>query len=221
MGVMNPNTEEFVARHVPWFLPAWRRLDEFVMRLDVARYMWLYVHGGVYADLDVQATNDMTPWLLDADVVLPSSYGSHEKLKGCWRHTRYHHRTQGRCGVHVGNWWMASKPGHPLWLEMLTYVSDNVDVYCNARKRRDEVSALGHLRVDWACRTRKSASFAFAEAAAQPHCFGSILFPCAELGCRQLEEVASGHPLQQGSGRVGMKATRLVKALTDTACGVR
>ena len=137
MGVMNPNTEEFVARHVPWFLPAWRRLDEFVMRLDVARYMWLYVHGGVYADLDVQATNDMTPWLLDADVVLPSSYGSHEKLKGCWRHTRYHHRTQGRCGVHVGNWWMASKPGHPLWLEMLTYVSDNVDVYCNARKRRD------------------------------------------------------------------------------------
>ena len=137
MRETNPNTELFVARHVPWFLPAWRRLDEFVMRLDVARYMWLYVHGGVYADLDVQATNDMTPWLLDADVVLPSSYGSHETLKACWRHTRYYHQTQGRCGVHVGNWWMASKPGHPLWLEMLTYVSDNVEMYCNSRKRRD------------------------------------------------------------------------------------
>ena len=33
----NPNMEEFVARHFEWFLPAWRRLCFFIMRLDVRR----------------------------------------------------------------------------------------------------------------------------------------------------------------------------------------
>ena len=33
----NPNMEAFVSRHFEWFLPAWRRLCFFIMRLDVAR----------------------------------------------------------------------------------------------------------------------------------------------------------------------------------------
>ena len=131
----NPNMEQFITAHVPWFLPTWRLLDEFVMRLDVARYLWLYVHGGVYADLDVGATRDITPWLRGADVVLPANAEMHAEERGCWKYTRYQHMTGGRCGAHVGNWWLASVAGHPLWLEMLTYVAENAEAVC-ARKRR-------------------------------------------------------------------------------------
>jgi hypothetical protein len=133
-NVSNPNYEPFVAIHFPWFLPTWRQLKSFVLRLDVARYMWLYVYGGVYADLDTAATRDMTPWLRGADVVLPALNVPHSELKGCWKHTRYLHTTKGRCGPHVGNWWMASIPRHPLWLEMLIYVMENAESLYNPRR---------------------------------------------------------------------------------------
>lgn len=45
----------------------------------------------------------------------------------CCRRTRYEHASQSRCGAHVGNWWMASRPRHPLWLDMLRYVAENVE----------------------------------------------------------------------------------------------
>ena len=121
LSVANPNYEPFVARHAPWFLPAWRQLCNFVMKLDVARYLWLcgppprprrsnsqcsrfqqpacavhtteatawwvvrrrYVHGGVYSDLDVNATADMTPWLREADVVLPANSRAAHSLANC------------------------------------------------------------------------------------------------------------------------------------------
>ena len=30
------------------------------------------------------------------------------------------------CGTHIGNWWMASVASHPLWLDYLRYVAENV-----------------------------------------------------------------------------------------------
>ena len=137
----NPNFEPFVKEHFPWFLPAWQRLCTFVMRLDVARYMWLYVRGGVYADLDVKATKDMTQWLRGADVVLPANSRHADEL-GCWRRTRYEHMSTGRCGAHLGNWWMASIPRHELWLDMLTYVSENVETMCERKTPRGGGAAM-------------------------------------------------------------------------------
>ena len=112
---------------------------------------------------------------------------------------------------------MASKPGHPLWLEMLTYVSDNVDVYCNARKRRDR--SLRHWAILELTGPYALGRVLLLHLQKQPRSRIALLehLPfCAELWCSQLESRLPRHPLQQGSGRVGMKATRLVKALTDT-----
>lgn len=70
LTAQNPNLQPFVAEHFAWFLPTWRKLCYKIMRLDAARYMWLHLHGGVYADLDVRATGNMTRFLRGVDVAL-------------------------------------------------------------------------------------------------------------------------------------------------------
>eukprot|EP00966_Prymnesium_polylepis_P196787 4559959-Prymnesium_polylepis.1 len=67
-----------------------------------------------------QAKMSVAPFLRDADVVLPVNATFHANERGCWRNTRFYGRR--KCGTHIGNYWMASVPGHPLWLHMLTYV---------------------------------------------------------------------------------------------------
>jgi mannosyltransferase OCH1-like enzyme len=42
-------TDEF-----PWFLAAYMSYTRRVQRSDVARYMLLYLHGGLYLDADVR-----------------------------------------------------------------------------------------------------------------------------------------------------------------------
>ena len=119
----NPNLEPYVAAHFPWFLPTWRRLCYPIMRLDAARYMWLYVHGGVYADLDIKATRSMDSYLGGLDVILPAVSLPHSKRLGCWKRGATNAPPGKACGTHIGNWWMASKPKHPLWLDMLRCAS--------------------------------------------------------------------------------------------------
>jgi hypothetical protein len=44
---------ELVCSHFPWFLPTYLAYAQRVQRSDVARYMVLHTHGGVYLDADV------------------------------------------------------------------------------------------------------------------------------------------------------------------------
>lgn len=126
---LNPNTEAFVKKHFAWFYPTWKQLCKHIMKLDAARYMWLYVYGGVYADLDVEATarGDMERYLRGLDVALPGNNTAHAAEKGCWTQT-IHSTATPSCGTHIGNWWMASVPKHSLWLDMLRYIHDNIQI---------------------------------------------------------------------------------------------
>lgn len=45
---------EFIAVHFPWFLKTYDALPYAVQKSDAIRYAWIYVHGGVYFDLDMQ-----------------------------------------------------------------------------------------------------------------------------------------------------------------------
>lgn len=128
--VDNPNLEPFVARHFPFFLPAWRQLCTRIMRFDVARAMWLYVHGGVYADLDVEARRNIESTLRGAHLVIMGDDSIHgadtcPPMRGQPRRLA--------CGPHLGNYLMASIPGHPFWLFYLRYVADNVVPLCQER----------------------------------------------------------------------------------------
>ena len=61
------------------------------MRFDVARYMWLHVHGGVYADLDVQCTSPMEPHIGTTHaVLLVGNDTAHAHETGCTHEHRAH-----------------------------------------------------------------------------------------------------------------------------------
>lgn len=44
----------FVKRYFPDFLTTFTQFEYDIQRADAIRYMWLYVHGGVYLDLDIR-----------------------------------------------------------------------------------------------------------------------------------------------------------------------
>ena len=145
----NPDLEPFVAEHFPFFLPAWKRLCYPIMRYDVARYMWLYKHGGVYSDLDIEALTNLeaTSVLKGATLVLPGDDMLHDRdmcprVPGVSPPPATNGTHMVTCAPHIGNYWMAAVPAHPLWLLMLSYVSDNVDAICQRRIPTKDVLEL-------------------------------------------------------------------------------
>src|SRR5436853_425827 len=43
----------FIRDCFPWFLPLYDKYPAEIFRADVVRYFYLYWHGGIYADMDV------------------------------------------------------------------------------------------------------------------------------------------------------------------------
>jgi mannosyltransferase OCH1-like enzyme len=48
---------QLAAEHFPWMLPVYNAYPKLVQRSDIARYMILYKHGGVYLDADVSGSH--------------------------------------------------------------------------------------------------------------------------------------------------------------------
>ena len=95
------DNENFVLKHFPHLLNWFIELKYPIQRADVIRYMWLYVHGGVYIDLDIEVVESfeelfenqsMDTWLLKAPRNLAN---------------------------HYTNFFMASTPKNTFWLKVL------------------------------------------------------------------------------------------------------
>ena len=95
------DNEAFVQKHFPGLLYWYQHLKYPIQRADVIRYMWLYVNGGVYIDLDIEIiesfeelfeNQNMDTWLLRAPRNLAN---------------------------HYTNFFMASTAKNPFWLKVL------------------------------------------------------------------------------------------------------
>ncbi|KAJ3308121.1 hypothetical protein HDU76_004118 [Blyttiomyces sp. JEL0837] len=56
----DPENRKMVEEKFPWFLDTYAKLPKEIMRADVARYLYMYEYGGVYADLDMECLQPMT-----------------------------------------------------------------------------------------------------------------------------------------------------------------
>jgi len=92
--------DAFVSAHFPDFIETFRAYPHEIQRCDAVRYMWLYVHGGVYMDLDMELTKDIAPLISGCDIALA------QEIQGTW----YTH----------SNCLMASRPRHPFWLDCIS-----------------------------------------------------------------------------------------------------
>lgn len=95
----NADNRAFVEEYFPDFLPYYDAFPYDIQRADAIRYCWLYIHGGLYMDLDFEVLHPLDElFTTDAEVYLVHS---------------------GNVGSYVTNSFMASKPGSKFWLDVI------------------------------------------------------------------------------------------------------
>ncbi|KAI8609435.1 nucleotide-diphospho-sugar transferase [Chytriomyces sp. MP71] len=109
--IMNPGYEyilwtdddnrNLVATHYPWFLKTYDAFNDPILRADASRLFYMHKYGGIYADLDFECLKPLDGLLKSHQAVIGSmTTGGDDAMR-----------------IHgVPNAWMASRPGHPLWL---------------------------------------------------------------------------------------------------------
>jgi mannosyltransferase OCH1-like enzyme len=100
---------QFVQDNFPDFLNTYDNFEYPIQRADAIRYMWLYINGGVYMDLDFELTKPLDPlFQSNNEVYLAFS---------------------ANVGSVFTNAFMASKPRSNFWLEVLDEMTKPVEWY--------------------------------------------------------------------------------------------
>lgn len=89
----------FVKKHFPHYLKMFKNFKYPIQRADAIRYMWLYIHGGVYMDLDYIINKPL-------DCLF-------ENKSGCF------FTTSSNFNSSLTNSFMASSPKQKVWLDIL------------------------------------------------------------------------------------------------------
>ena len=93
------DNRNLVKKYFPDYLDLYDNLEYPIMRADIIRYMFLYIYGGVYADMDIEITKPLDDLFQDdGDVYVVES---------------------GNGGSIYTNSFLASKPGCKIWLDCL------------------------------------------------------------------------------------------------------
>ena len=104
------DNRNFIQKHFPDFLPYYDAFPHNIQRADAIRYCWLYVHGGLYLDLDFEIQTDLSiAFQSSCEVFLVKS---------------------GNIGSVFTNSFMASQPGCNFWLEVIEEMKKPLPWYC-------------------------------------------------------------------------------------------
>ncbi|KAJ2992387.1 hypothetical protein HDV02_003088 [Globomyces sp. JEL0801] len=96
----------------PWFWERYQSFPKNINRADVARYMYMYKYGGVYADLDVVCLQPHDPLVELGGAIVPLMRNLPFPEES-WKEEH-----------DIPNAWMASSPGHPFWLYLLHHINN-------------------------------------------------------------------------------------------------
>ncbi|EGF81478.1 hypothetical protein BATDEDRAFT_23934 [Batrachochytrium dendrobatidis JAM81] len=95
--------------HFPWMLDTFNALPTNISRANIARYMYMHLHGGIYADMDTECFKSFEP-MIETGGVLVFLTSRHYAYSG-----------------NIPNVWMASTPEHPFWTYFLVKIRDTLD----------------------------------------------------------------------------------------------
>jgi len=98
-----------------WKYFYYNKLQYFIETCDMARYMILYIYGGIYVDLDFSCFQSFDIINLEQPIIwcddIPASWDILvPKIKS-----------------RIFNGWLGSQPRHPFWPFMLDYIVSNYD----------------------------------------------------------------------------------------------
>jgi mannosyltransferase OCH1-like enzyme len=101
-------------KQVMSFLSTYHHVGHPVARADFSRYAYLYVYGGIYADIDFECLRPFDDLVRTMDAFL-----SAEPLD---QTMALYNQSQVACNAIMG-----SRPGHPFWMEVLKKIRETVD----------------------------------------------------------------------------------------------
>jgi len=104
--------DAFLSREYSWLLPVIANFKLKIMKFDLLRYLMVYEHGGIYADMDMEALKDITSLLQSSTkLVLARRYPQ------CGAPNK-------RCGNHqdLAQCVFASSARHPFWLHIIAEI---------------------------------------------------------------------------------------------------
>ena len=114
----------FIAESFAWFLPTYDRLPAEIFRVDAVRPFFLFLYGGVYADIDTECLRPLYMFTHSGDVIL-GQMGA-----------------DLNAGHSIPNAIMASKPFQLFWLLVIALMIEKVEFYgTNGR--------LGKVEPEW------------------------------------------------------------------------
>lgn len=99
--------ETFVETYFPQYRQAFAALPRQIMRVDVFRYMVLFIQGGVYCDLDFRLFRPIDDMIADCTLLLPAESDSRESLTFLAQH------------------FLAGVPNHPFWADLVRLTLDH------------------------------------------------------------------------------------------------
>jgi inositol phosphorylceramide mannosyltransferase catalytic subunit len=95
---------ELIRVQFPWFLETYDTFEKNIHRADAVRYFHMYLFGGIYSDLDNECLKAFDDLLKNYSLVLGGMEG------GCGA------QMNNLC---VQNSFFYSRPGHPIWMEVV------------------------------------------------------------------------------------------------------
>jgi len=128
------DNREFIKKHFPQYLEAYDNFEHNIQRIDFIRYAWLYIHGGLYIDMDLAITKPLDPlFQVDANVFLIQS---------------------GNLSDYITNSLMASKPRQNIWIKMMDHAIQKPKWYAIG-KHWNVMTTTGPIGLSWVVRDAK------------------------------------------------------------------
>ncbi|KAJ3332735.1 hypothetical protein HDU76_013282 [Blyttiomyces sp. JEL0837] len=123
----NEDNRRLVEDKFPWFLETYLSMPKEIMRADVARYLYMYEYGGLYADLDMECIKPIS--------LLLSRFPTATVFVGRMN-------SKAHFDDNVPNAFMISRKGHPVWLWILRFVERKAKKTQNVDRHRNRVESI-------------------------------------------------------------------------------
>ena len=130
--------DELVRTKYPEYYEFYSGLEVTAERSDVFRYLLLHQHGGFYADMDMEPLQPMDG--LVAKIGSPQCVaGLEPEVHAVLAYNKYHV---------IGNAFLGSVPGHPLWEAFLPECMRRHEADTSANDLKDATSITGPIALD-------------------------------------------------------------------------
>lgn len=126
---------KFLEHYFPDFVPYYKAFPHDIMRADAIRAALLYVHGGIYMDMDIELQGDVSKYFTQSDCGLYFVLGSINNTK-------------------YNNFFMVSAKHHPFWLDVIEEMKKPLPWYAIG-KHLEVLCGTGAIMLDRVIRHNK------------------------------------------------------------------